>query len=70
MHDLIWPTNQKQTRVMYMETDTVSTHKSGLQVPAPAVVQEAHSDSSHKVTNQDGQISHLNVWHNQLHKFL
>ena len=55
---------------MYMETDTVSTHKSSLQVPAPAVVQEAHSDSSHKVTNQDGQIRHLNVWHNQLHKFL
>lgn len=51
-------------------TQTVNTHKSSLQVPAPAVVQEANNDSSHKVTNQDGQIGHLNVRHNQLHKLL
>lgn len=49
---------------------TASTHKSGLQVPTPAVVEEADDDSSQEVTNQDGQVGHLNVRHNQLHKFL
>lgn len=48
----------------------ISTHKSGLQVPTPAVVEETDNDSSCKVTDQDGQICHLNVWHNQLHEFL
>lgn len=47
-----------------------STHKSGLQVPTPAVVEEPDNDSSRKVTNKDCQICHLNIRHDQLHKFL
>lgn len=44
-------------------TPIASTHKSGLQVPAPAVIEEANNDSPQKVTNQNGQIGHLHVRH-------
>lgn len=46
------------------------TYKSGLQVPAPAVVEETHDDGSGKVPDQDGQVGDLNVRHGQLHKLL
>lgn len=47
-----------------------STYKSSLQVPAPAVVEETHNHGSHKVTNEDGQICHLDVRDGELHKLL
>lgn len=47
-----------------------STHESGLQVPAPAVVEEANNDSSRKVTDQDSQKGYLHVWYDKFHKFL
>ena len=46
------------------------TYKASLQVPAPAVVEEANDDGSGEVTDQDGQVGHLDVWHGQLHKLL
>jgi len=41
-----------------------STHKPSLQVPAPAVIEEADNESSCKITNQNSQIGHLHIWHN------
>lgn len=46
------------------------TYKSSFQIPAPAVVEETNNDGSGKVTNQDGQVGDLNVWHCKLHKLL
>ena len=46
------------------------TYKASLQVPAPAVVEEANDDGSGEVTNQDGQVGHLDVRHGKLHKLL
>ena len=46
------------------------TYKAGLQVPAPAVVEETDDHRSGKVPDKDGQVGHLDVRHRQLHKLL
>lgn len=48
----------------------VCTYKTGFQVPAPAVVEEAHDDGSSKVSDQNGEVRDLNVRHGQLHELL
>lgn len=46
------------------------SYKSSLQVPAPAVIEKTDNYSSGKVSNEDGQIGHLDVRHCQLYKLL
>ena len=46
------------------------TYKAGLQVPAPAVVEETDDDRPGKVPDQDGQVGDLDVRDRQLHKLL